>query len=497
MPDSQPQPDPKPQSAGGDALLRRQNLDLDAEVMAISRRNEELEFECGMWRERLERARLKIEDLENGGTGSLKAPKKFFPWLLYEIRRTQARFGRSVKKRIFKLRNAARKMAGKEPLTLPLNPSPRPPAFSRYRHSMERASEFTAESFLRGPSENARDPQRPAPSNDVAVYYNTSGNYFFQEIALLIHAALVQAGFRASLHTDEHGRAADANFHLVVAPHEFFPLGRGAWCFGKGIRDRLLLLNTEQPHTQWYKLASTMFPHARHIFDMDQETAAAMKSSGLPASHLPLGFVENFTPYASDRDLLPGPETEALGIDVRRWRDTGRPLAERPIALSFVGEATPRRSAFFMKAAPLLERHECHLRLMPRGSGPWTAGRSRVHSRTLTTVGLSQRSRIVFNVHRDKEHYFEWHRIVLMGIWQRALVLTETATQTTPFVPGEDYVQAPFEDLPKLIDYYLRDPQGIAEAEHIRNSGHERLRSHCSLPGLMKDFITPLVAENR
>ena len=81
-----------------------------------------------------------------------------------------------------------------------------------------------------------------------------------------------------------------------------------------------------------------------------------------------------------------------------------------------------------------------------------------------------------------------------MGIWQRALVLTETVTETPPFVAGRDYVQATIEDMPRLIDYYLRDPKGIEEAEHIRNSGYERLKSSCSLPALMKELWAPFLS---
>lgn len=75
-----------------------------------------------------------------------------------------------------------------------------------------------------------------------------------------------------------------------------------------------------------------------------------------------------------------------------------------------------------------------------------------------------------------------------MGIWQRALVLTETVTETPPFVAGRDYVQATLDEMPRLIDYYLRDPQGIEEAERIRNSGYEQLKTSCHFPNLMKEL---------
>jgi hypothetical protein len=336
---------------------------------------------------------------------------------------------------------------------------------------------------------------RDGPAPQVAVYFNTSGNYFFQEIGLLLNAALAEAGFHSVLRTDEQGVAKEADFHLILAPHEFFTLGKGATCFHESLRERMFLLNTEQPQTQWYGKALRMFPYARHIFDMDRQTAGTIQAAGFSASHLPLGFVEDFAAYTADAGLPLGPETESLGSEIRRWRDGGRRLAERPIDLSFVGEATPRRSAFFAGAAGVLEKYECHLRMMPLGAVPRTCPGIQIHRRTLISAGISQRSKIVINVHRDEEHYFEWHRIVQMGIWQRALVLTETVTETPPFVAGRDYVQATLAEMPGLIDYYLRDPRGIEEAERIRNSGYEQLKSRCDLPGILRQSWARFLAE--
>jgi len=483
---------PEPQAT---ARMRQQLRVADMDNADAWRANEALQAECDAWKARA------LAEQEK-----LIAFRKSFSWWvttpLRELGRMQARLRRSLAKRITKLGNVARRLSGRKQAQQAMSVSSEKDADqeatgAQKRQLMSKAAASSAESFLRGPRIAARPKLQDGSNPEFAVYFNTSGNYFFQEIALLLHAALAEAGFRSTLRTDEHGGPADSDFHLIVAPHEFFPLGKGATCFHESLRDRMFFLNTEQPQTQWYDLAKGMFPHARHIFDMDCQTAASIRASGFSASHLPLGFVEHFAPYTADADLLIGPETESLGSEVRRWRDTGRPLAERPVDLSFVGEATPRRSAFFAGAAASLEKYECHLRLMPRGSVPRTSGGTQIHRRTLTSAGLSQRSKIVINIHRDREHYFEWHRIVQMGIWQRALVLTETVTETAPFVAGRDYVQAALDEMPGLIDYYLRDPRGIGEAERIRNSGYEQLKSRCNLPGLLKAAWLPFMAGAR
>jgi len=338
------------------------------------------------------------------------------------------------------------------------------------------------------PGESAGPPvaRIPASVPTFAVYYNTSGNYFFHEIALLLHAGLEQAGYRAVLRTDEDGAAGPADAHLIVAPHEFFYVGNGAGLLNTGLPENLYFLNTEQPQTEWFRLARELFPLARHIFDMDAATARMIHAAGFPASHLPLGYVENFAPYSAEGALPAGPDTESLRPEIHWWRDSGRPLRERPIDVSFVGGVTPRRMACLASVAPVLERYDCHLRLMPEGSGPWNAGSVPVPPRTRTTAGLSRRSKIVLNIHRGEERYFEWHRIVLTGIWQRALVVTEEAPESLYFVAGRDYVQTTLGEMPRVLDYYLRDPKGIEEAEAIRNSGYERLTTGCKLPDVLK-----------
>ena len=471
------------------AQLRQQLDDADLDNADAWHRNDMLQIECDSWKKRIPAEKADRIAMEQSFSWWVTTP-------LRELARMKARLRRSLAKRIAKLGKAVRSQsvsATQATQATQAKDAALPVAHAEDRHPMIQAATFTATSLLNGPRCAVRPPLHKDSIPEFAVYFSTLGNYFFQEIALLLHAALTGAGFRSVLRTDGYGGSANADFHLIVAPHEFFAFGKGSTCFDPSMKDRIFFLNTEQPQTKWFRLAESMFPYVRHIFDMDRQTAHTIQSSGHSASHLPLGYVENFAPYTVHADLPLGPETESLGSEVRRWRDIGRPLAERPIDLSFVGEATSRRSAFFAGLAPLLASYDCHLRLMPNGSGPWPAGGIQTHRRTRTTAGLSQRSKIVINIHRDQEHYFEWHRIVLMGIWQRALVLTETVTDTPPFVAGRDYVQATLDEMPRLIDYYLRDPEGIMEAERIRNSGYEQLKASCNFPRLMKEVWAPFM----
>ena len=80
-----------------------------------------------------------------------------------------------------------------------------------------------------------------------------------------------------------------------------------------------------------------------------------------------------------------------------------------------------------------------------------------------------------------------------MGIWQKALVISETVTDTPPFVAGIDFVHAPLDEIPNLIDYYLRDPRGIREAEEIRNAGFKKFKDLCPFTEALTKALQPIL----
>ena len=325
-----------------------------------------------------------------------------------------------------------------------------------------------------------------------AIYYSRSGHYFFREISILLHSGLKGMGFSSELRTESDGRSQRADIHVVVGPHEFFFLDVGASMFDGGQRDNLVMVNTEQPENHWFRLAASTFPRARHIFDPNRAGADFIKKMGFSASHLPPAFLADFSLYNTFGPLPKTQDTESLGDEVCQWLDKDLALSERPIDVSFVGQANRRRSSFFARAAARIERFECHLRLVPQ-AGPWISDSRDRDSRTRITTGLSRRSKIVLNIHREESPYFEWHRVVNMGLWQRALVISETVNDSQPFVPGVDFVHASLDDIPAAIEYYLRDPVGIAEAENIRNAGFLKLKTQCSLQSLLEGAWRPLI----
>jgi hypothetical protein len=342
-----------------------------------------------------------------------------------------------------------------------------------------------------GRAQEAPRPGGAAP--DFALYVNSHGNYFFVELAQLLQAGLQGAGWSCQLRSERDGPAAPARKHLVLAPHEFFFLAEGWRCFDRSYQGRLFLLNTEQTHTKWFRLASRPFFLARHIFDMSQESVRLLRSRGYSASHLRFGFVPGFPLYDGTGPLPLTAETEALPAEVRAWRDADLPLAERPLAVCFFGEATTRRARILAGLAPWLQGVESYLRLKPQGGEPWRAEAVAEDWHTRLSAGLARRSRVLLNLHRNDEPYFEWHRIVLLGLWQRTLVVTEPVADCAPFVPGRDFVQAPASEFARVLEHHLRDPQGIAEAERIRQQGFRTLCETCDFPRHLREVWAPFV----
>jgi len=70
-------------------------------------------------------------------------------------------------------------------------------------------------------------PNQLAGPKRFALYTSFEGNYFFHEIRDLIAAGLNELGIEARFRNEREGFDNKADWHLVIAPHEFFELGAG------------------------------------------------------------------------------------------------------------------------------------------------------------------------------------------------------------------------------------------------------------------------------
>lgn len=343
------------------------------------------------------------------------------------------------------------------------------------------------EPFVDGPRIEVTHGELP----EFCVYYSSRGNFFFKEIAAYLQHCFKEIGCFTSLRNEIQGPSPTADQHLVVAPHEFFFLGDGWRHFATTQAENLSLLNCEQQQTQWFQKGASTYFKSAHILDMSIGTQKYTQKMGVDGDHLPLGHMQNWPIYEGMGALPLHPDTSSLSTVVRATVNGPRSWRERPIDFSFVGHATVRRKRFFAHSAKAFSKFNYHLRLVPEG-GPPMVSHGNQWLPTQITAGLSRRSRVVLNIHRDEERYFEWHRMILLGVWPQALVITETSTPAWPFVAGVDYVEAPLAEIPAALDYYLLDPQGMVEAEKIRLAAHKKFTTECAMaPILRKLFRLP------
>ena len=343
----------------------------------------------------------------------------------------------------------------------------------------------TAKSAVRLAARTAAEPL----CGPVALYTSSEGNYFFAEIRELLAAGFEELGIVVDLRDERDGFASAADWHIVIAPHEFFHLGQGRRLLHGERPDRIVVVNTEQPSSQWFPLAFESFSKAHAVWDINRECARLIGQRGYRCSHLALGYTAR-SAFDTVIEVLPDNNgTCFLEPEVRTFSAGRTSIAARPIDLLFVGHISPRRERFFAEAAHLLSRYRCYLHLSS-ADVPVISGRT-THLDTATVIGLAQRSKIVLNLHHGRDRYFEWHRIVLQGLWQRSLVITETCGTGLPFRSGVDFVEAPLEDIPERIEHYLSG-NGRSEADAIAQHGYESLTVRCPLPEQLRAALAQL-----
>ena len=252
------------------------------------------------------------------------------------------------------------------------------------------------------------------------VFVSGRGNVFMREIAEHLVEALVLLGRPGELVIDDLPDGADDPLeNLVVAPHEFFVLSPSSE------KDRLraaaasVCINTEQPGTPFFDLAMTYAARGPVVLDINRFSLGAVRRLGMAAVHLPLGCT---------------PSMDAWG-GVHR---------DRQVDIAFLAGRTPRREQFIAGAGGMLWEWRTDLRFFS-WHRPVLAER-RFFSTGPAKFDVLADTRILLNVHRGEEPYFEWAR-VLDAIANGCVVASETSVGVEPLVPGVHFLMAPFEHL--------------------------------------------------
>jgi hypothetical protein len=204
-------------------------------------------------------------------------------------------------------------------------------------------------------------------NRSVALYANSMGNYFFEEIRDLLEAGFEASGYSVHLRDETEGFAIDVDWHVIIAPHEFFYLGMGIDRRSQNTPLNTVFLNTEQPSTEWFGRAYDMFPRAYAIWDVSASSAAELARSCGFASYLPLGYVEDLPVFDAVRTLPDHEGTCFLDSETHAMSHLETPLEKRPIDIFFVGHASDRRQEFLAKHAAFFAEYDCYFHLSPLG----------------------------------------------------------------------------------------------------------------------------------
>ena len=160
-----------------------------------------------------------------------------------------------------------------------------------------------------------------------AIYTSSVGNYFFLELRDLLAAAFRSLGLQVDVRDEREGFSEVADWHLIVAPHEFFYLGGGPELRNQPSPSNLIVFNTEQPSTQWYARAYHCFSKAYGIWDINHDSSQEISREGFNCEHLPLGYLSDFKPFHEIKELPEHYGTCSLDEKIRKNTYLHKPFA--------------------------------------------------------------------------------------------------------------------------------------------------------------------------
>jgi hypothetical protein len=331
------------------------------------------------------------------------------------------------------------------------------PAFHAICLGAFEARRFFTPDKLRAGNERVTPEPRAAPRRNaarglgrIAVLVSSHGNIFMRDIARDLARDLAACGATVRIGDETSSPDARDGTRIIVAPHEFFTQGAGRAWMRDDVVGNAVLFGTEQMQTPWFAQSLPFLFMARAAIDMSPRTAALLRQTGLPATdYLP--------------SMLRPPEALTA-------QDRAHPLfrslppaapSERPIDIAFLGTDGPRRRDFFTRNT--MDGFASTIYLRDPTSGP-------IQDAALTRLAahIAAQAKISLNIHQDEQDYFEWHRMVRLGMANGSLVVSEPCERQRDFHPGTHYLEAPTAAIPALLDWLLRSAEGQAEADRIR-----------------------------
>ena len=319
------------------------------------------------------------------------------------------------------------------------------------------------------PSPDVRDdgdlPDLVADVNHVGIFVSTHGNVFMEDLAEDLASDLRSAGVRVDVLDETADIEARPPTCLFVAPHEFFTLGRGTDWVRDDVLSQGFMFGTEQVQTTWFNLSLPFILMSRGMLDICTQTASLFERLDLATLHVLPGA--RYRPHPlSERDRR-HPLYSVLPPAARGDIDPSLPFAARPIDISFFGASSLRRDGFFARNAAFFADYETFNYCRRPGRGP-IRGEGEDGALTRIAGHVSGHSKITLNVHREEFGYFEWHRMVRLGMCSGSLVVSDPCLPHPNFVANEHYLQENVRHIPNLLEWLLTTKDGAREAERVR-----------------------------
>lgn len=322
----------------------------------------------------------------------------------------------------------------------------------------------------------------------VGVFVNSQGNVFMHDIARDIADSLGAAGVPVTLRDETAPGARRPPRCLFVAPHEFFLLGKGRDWIADEVIAQAVMLNTEQPQTSWFASALPFLLAAGGVIDLSAQHTSLFAAAGVPALHItpaPAASFPRLGAAVRQHDLF-----KALPSEAQLPADPATPFDRRPIDIAFFGGATPQRDAWFAHNAGFLADFETFLYHRSAKRGPIRAESADGALSDLASH-VSGHAKIALNLHRDEFGYFEWHRIVRLGMAAGSVVVSEPCPPHPVLLPGVHYFEAPARQIPDMLEWLLRSPDGNARAAEVRDCAADFLavaRRTSPLPAFLHEI---------
>jgi hypothetical protein len=261
---------------------------------------------------------------------------------------------------------------------------------------------------------------------ELAFVLAPGQNAFFTELAGALSHELRSLGITSSITTGDFPPPQRGRVYVLIPPHEYAELRDGR--LPARLLRRTIFVCAEQPGTPWFgsNLALTRLGGA--VFDVNPASVRRLGELGIEARHLPLGYTPLWDRF-----------------------DAG---GERGVDIAFLGCVTERRERLLARWADSLWRRRAHLVISDNTRPNVATSQSFVAGEDKWS--LLARTKVVLNVHRTEEPYFEWQR-VLESILCGAVVVSEWSTDHDPLVPGEHFLAARPEALHLVAEELLDD----------------------------------------